>query len=264
MGGMAVLIGVLGEMRKGLLISWAYRVNTFAGTLTLGFIFVSIGFLLGGGILASQDLAPALLGYLTWVFVSSAVSDLSYGLQAEITAGTLEQMVMSTTPVGLLLIGRVLANMIVSAVQVGLMAIAMTVLLGVRIPFRWQGLPVLAMTLVGVFGFGFVVAGATLVLKQIQSVINLVNNALAFLNGTFLPVAAMPGWMAVISRVLPSTQGVIVLRQVVLEGYSLGAVWRGRSLVWLAVHSVLYFAVGWLVFLRCERLAKQHGSLGRY
>jgi len=261
---MAVLIGVLGEVRKGLLVNWAYRVNMFASTLTLSFIFVSIGFLLGQGVLAPQDLAPALLGYLTWVFVSSAVSDLSYGLQSEITAGTLEQMAMSTTPVGLLLVGRVLANMVVSAIQVVLMAIAMTVLLGVHIPFRWQGLPVLAMTLVGVFGFGLVVAGATLVLKQIQSIVNLLNNALAFLNGTFLPVAAMPGWLAIISQMLPSTQGVIVLRQIMLEGYSLDAAWRDRSLVWLAVHSILYFAVGWLVFLQCERLAKQHGSLGRY
>jgi ABC-2 type transport system permease protein len=261
---MAVVIGVLGEMRKGLLMSWTYRVNTLAGTLTLGFIFVSIGFLLGGGLLAQEDLAPALLGYLTWVFVSSAVSDLSYGVHSEITAGTLEQMVMSPTPVGLLLIGRVLANMIVSAIQVVLMALCMTVLLGVRIPFRWQGLPVLVTTLVGVLGFGFLVAGATLVFKQIQSVISLMNNALAFLNGTFLPVAAMPGWMAVIARTLPSTQGVIVLRQVVFEGYSLGAVWRNGSLVWLAVHSTVCFAVGWLAFVHCERLAKRHGSLGRY
>jgi len=261
---MAVLTGILGEMRKGLLISWAYRINTLAGTLTLGFIFVSIGFLLGGGALAPHELAPALLGYLTWVFVSAAVSDLSYGLQGEITAGTLEQMVMGPAPLGLLLLGRVLANMIISAIQVVLMAVAMTALLGIHIPFRWQGLPVLAITLVGVFGFGFIVAGATLVLKQIQSVVNLLNNALAFLNGSFLPVAAMPAWMAVISRVLPSTQGVIVLRRVMLEGYSLGAVWQDTSLVWLAVHSIVYFAVGWLVFLHCERLAKQRGSLGRY
>jgi ABC-2 type transport system permease protein len=261
---MALLTAILGEMRKGLLTSWTYRVNTLAGTLTLGFIFVSVGFLLGGGLLAPQDLAPALLGYLTWIFVSSAVSDLSYGLQAEISAGTLEQMVMSPTPLGLLLMGRVLANMIIAAIQVSLMATAMIVLLGVRIPFRWQGLPVLGTTLVGVFGFGFAVAGATLVLKQVQSVIALLNNALAFLNGTFLPVSAMPAWMAVISRALPSTRGVTVLRQVVLEGHSLGVVWRDGSLLWLAVQSIVYFAAGWLVLVRCERVAKQRGSLGRY
>jgi ABC-2 type transport system permease protein len=166
-------------------------------------------------------------------------------------AGTLEQMVMSPTPLGLLPMGRV-------------MAAAMLVLLGMHIPFRWQGLPVLATTLVGVFGFGFAVVGATLVLKQIQSAIALLNDALAFLNGTFLPVAAMPAWMAIVSPALPSTRGVILLRQVVLEGRSLGAAWRDRSLVWLAIQSIVCFAVGWLILVRCEQIAKRRGSLGRY
>jgi hypothetical protein len=74
----------------------------------------------------------------------------------------------------------------------------------------------------------------------------------------------MPAWMAIISRALPSTRGVILLRQVVLEGHSLGAVWRDRTLVWLAVQSIAYLVIGWLVLLRCEQIAKRRGSLGRY
>ena len=111
----------------------------------------------------------------------------------------------------------------------------MFLLTGTWIPLRWQGLPVLAVTLVGVFGFGFVVAGAMLVLKQVHSFANLLQNVLLFLNGTMLPVDAMPGWMAGIARTLPTTQGVIVLRKVVLEGHSLASTWRDGSLVWLVV-----------------------------
>jgi ABC-2 type transport system permease protein len=115
-----------------------------------------------------------------------------------------------------------------------------------------------------VYGFGFILAGATLVLKQVESFSNLFQNILLFLNGTMLPVASMPGWLAAISHTLPSTQGVVVLRRVVLDGQSLAAVWQDRSLIWLLVHSAVYFATGWFVFAYCERTAKAQGSLGQY
>ena len=129
---------------------------------------------------------------------------------------------------------------------------------------RWQGLLVLAMTLVGVYGFGFIVAGATLVFKQVESFANLMQNVLVFLNGTLLPVHNMPGWLANIARLLPSTQGIVVLRRILLDGQSLASVWRDGSLLWLIVHSALFLATGWLVFGICERVAKEQGSLGQY
>lgn len=258
------LVIVLGEIRKGLLISWTYRANMVVSMFTLGFIFVSIGFLMGEGELDPEQLASMFVGYLTWFYTLSAIGDLSWGLRGEMNAGTLEQMSMSPAPIGLVLMGRVLANLILSTVQTLFLGSAFFLLLDISVPMRWEGIPVLALTLVGVFGFGFIIAGATLVFKQVESFANLIQNALLFLNGTLLPVRAMPGWLAGAARTMPSTQGIVVLRQVVLEGQSLAAVWQDGSLVWLIVHSVIYLAVGWLVFTYCERVAKQRGSLGQY
>jgi ABC-2 type transport system permease protein len=255
---------LLGEVRKGLLIGWTYRVNWLTGLLTLGFIFLAIVFFLDGGVLDPEQMASPLLGYLTWMYAALAISDLSYGLRGEMNAGTLEQMAMSPTPVGLILIGRVLANLLVTTAQVLLMGTVMSLILGIRIPLRWAGLPVLVLTLFGILGFGFFIAGAVLVFKQVESFANLIQNGLAFLNGAFLPIEAMPGWMAGFARLLPSTQGIVVLRRVVLHGQSLAEVWQGGSLPWLMVHSVIWFTVGWLTFGAAERVAKERGSLGQY
>ena len=260
----AAWIALLGEVRKGLLVGWTYRINWLTGLLTLGFIFAAIVFFLGGGKLDPQQVASALLGYLTWMYAALAISDLSFGLRGEMNAGTLEQMCMSPAPVGLILLGRVLANLLVTTVQALLMGIVMSLFLDIHIPARWEGVPVLILTLFGILGFGFVIAGAVLVFKQVESFANLIQNGLAFLNGSFLPVEAMPGWMAGFSRALPSTQGIIVLRRVILNGQSLASVWQDGSLVWLIVHSAIWFAVGWLVFRACERVAKEQGSLGQY
>jgi len=109
-----------------------------------------------------------------------------------------------------------------------------------------------------------VLTGAALVFKQIGALADLMQNILLFLSGSLVPVAHFPGWLAAVARTLPITQGIIVLREVVLDGQSLPATWMNGSLVWLTVHSVLYCCGGWLVFKLCERVAKQQGSLGQY
>lgn len=258
------LIAVLGETRKGLLIGWTYRANLLISLFTLGFIFVGIAFFVGGGSLQNDRMASFLLGYLTWMYAALTVDDLSGGLSAEMSAGTLEQMAMSPAPLGMILLGRVLAKLVVTTVQVLILGTLAFLLLRVHLPLRWEAVPVLLLTLFGVSGFGFIVAGATLVLKQVASFASLMNNALAFMNGSFLPVEAMPGWLSAVARTLPSTQGIVVLRRVVLEGQPLTAAWQDRSLVWLVVHSTFYFALGWVVFLCCERAAKEQGTLSQY
>jgi ABC-2 type transport system permease protein len=260
----SALIVILGETRKDLLIFWTYKANLLTYVLTLGFGFVGIGFLIGGGTLDPGQLAPVLLGYLVWYYAMSLVSDISLGLRGEIDAGTLEQMSMSFVPIGVVLTGRILANLITTTVQVFLIGGVLFLFLGIRIPLRWEGLPVLALTLLGVSGFGFMVAGGMLVFKRFESFANLIQNTLLFLNGSIVPVTAMPGWLAVTARTLPSTQGIVVLREVVLDGQSLASVWQGGSLMWLVVHSAIYLAIGWLVFTYCERVAKEQGSLGQY
>ena len=89
--------------------------------------------------------------------------------------------------------------------------------------------------MVGLFGFGYAIGGLTLVFKQISSVSGLVTNMLLFLNGTLLPVHHFPAWLETIAVFLPTTQGIIVLRKVVIDGASLTAVWQDGSMVFLAV-----------------------------
>jgi ABC-2 type transport system permease protein len=259
-----VLTTVLGETRKGLLITWTYKANMVVTILTLGCVFVGIGFLMGEGELNPEQLASTLLGYLVWFYALMAIGDIAWGLRGEMQAGTLEQMAMSPVPVGLLLLGRSLANFLVSTAQVLVIGGAIYLLIGVKIPMRWEGLPVLALTLVGIYGSGFIVAGATLVYKQFESFANLMQNGLLFLSGALLPVESMPTWLATIARTMPSTQGIVVLRQVVLDGQSLASVWQSGSLIWLIVHSTIYLVIGWLFFGVCEQIAKRQGSLGQY
>lgn len=255
---------LLNECYKRLITLWSYRFNLLIETLMIGFLFVGISFFVSGGSPAPERMAPALLGYLTWFYAVFAISDMSQGIREETQTGTLEQMYMSPLPSGLLLAGRSAASLLISSAIVALVGGILIVLLGIRIPIRMQGVPVLALTIVGLYGFAFLLGGATLIFKQVNSLSNLLSNMLLFLNGSFLTVERMPGWMENAARSLPTTQGIDVLRRVVLDGLPLGAVWRDGSLVWLVVHSAFFLGAGWSVFLLCERVACRRGQLGQY
>ena len=258
------LIALAGEIRKSLLTSWTYRANTLSGLVTFGLMFVAIGFLMTSGSLDPQALAPIFLGYIAWMFAMMSIGSVAYGVRGEMSAGTLEQMAMSPAPLGVMVLGRVIANLMVTTVQVVLVSIALRALVDFRTPMNAAGILILLLTMLGILGFGFLIAGAVLVWKQVESLANLVQNVLLFLNGSLLPIEQMPPWLAALAHVFPSTQGIIVLRRVVVGGQSLAAVWQDGSLPWLIAHSGLFLLAGWALFFVCERAAKRQGSLGQY
>ena len=74
----------------------------------------------------------------------------------------------------------------------------------------------------------------------------------------------LPTKEAVIAKTMSRTLGIIVIREIILEGKSLAATWHEGSLVELTINSMAYFVIGWLVFAVCECIAKNWGPLGQY
>jgi len=252
------------EIRREFRTCWTYRANLVIGTVSLYVIFVGFSFMLGRGEMHQADMAYALLGYVAWFMVNQVLQSIGQGIRGAATDGTLEQMCLSRAPLAFLLVGRTAANLTITMGFIAVLGAALRLTQGVGVPMNLPGVPVCLLTALGVYGFGYLIGGMVLVHKQMQSLTHLLSNGLLFLNGTLLPVALMPRWLAGIARALPSTQGVIVLRKVVLEGQTLAAAWVDGSLMWLLVHSVLLFAAGVAVFTWCEHIAKRDGSLGQY
>jgi ABC-2 type transport system permease protein len=256
------------EAVKGVLLILSYRFSNVAYLATFVFVFIGIGFFTGGGRLQAESLESALLGYLIWFFGVKVVEHMAFMLSEEARAGTLEQMFMTPAPLGLVMVGRALGTLAVAAVQAAIIGGSLILLL--RLPLRFDpaavaaGAPVFALTLVGLFGFGFGAAGLTIVFKQIGPVVNMVQNLLLFLSGALLPVDRLPPALEAFARTLPTTQGIAVLREVVFGGSSLADVWADGSLPWLTFHSALYFFLGWVVYARCEAVARRQGTLGQY
>jgi len=260
----AVFTALVAETWKGMMIQWSYKFNTLMGMLSLSLIFLGINFMLGNGQLNQQILASTLLGYLIWYYAIIAIDNMSFALRDEMQCGQLEQLYMSPAPAQVLLLGRGFSNLIIATIMVSVMAAVMIVLFGIPMPMRVAGVPVFALTLIGLYGFGYALGGATLVFKQTGPLASLLINALLFINGAILPVDRLPAWLQTAAKLLPTTQGIILLRSVILDGKPLGATWADGSLELLVLHSLFVFVLGWMVYRLCERVAKRKGSLGQY
>lgn len=253
------------EIRKSLIISWSYRLNFLMDIAIFSLIFLLLSFLMGDGDVARfESRASYLMGWLVSTYGFAALSGMGYGIREEAVTGTFEQMMMSPSSALVLLTGRALANLIVHTLSVTISAILLVLALDIDFPLRLQGLPAFALTLAGLYAFGFVIAGLTIVFKRVEMIANMLANFLLLLNGTFVGVDKFAPWLADLTRLLPTTQGLIVMRRVVLDHESLSAVWQDGSLITLALNSLAFLAAGVAIYLWAERVAKRRGSLAQY
>jgi ABC-2 type transport system permease protein len=258
------LLATFNELEKELRIRWSYKFSIVVESVMMVAIFLGITFFMTEGDVQSERLAPALVGYIIWFYALIAIGKMSWGLREETQTGTLEQMYMSSLPIWLLLIGRTLATLIITTLEVMVAFLPLVLLLGIRLPWTWEVLPLAALTLAGLYGFGYIVGGATLVFKQVESLANLLQNLLLFLNGALLPVDRLPPAVEAFALMLPSTWGIIALRQAMFGGATLNTLWQNGVLPHLLANTLFYFVGGLVVYHACETYARRRGLLGQY
>ncbi len=222
MAGVFRIIGtVAAETWKGLLIMWTFKFNLVTEVLGLFMIFLGISFFMGYGQFDTVTMASSLMGYIFWTYAIFAIGNMSFALREEQQQGTIEQMSMGVTPFGVLLFGRTLASLLWTTLVVAIGGGAITLGFGLDLGLNANGIPVFLISILGLYGLGYLVAGATLLFKNILAFTNLLQNILLFLNGAIVPVSFYPVWLANATRVLPTTLGIETMRMVTLEGQAL-------------------------------------------
>ncbi len=253
-----------GETWKGIQIMWTYKFALVGDVLGLFIVFLGINFFIGQGEFDPDSLAFTLLGFCLWTYAAFAIGNMTHALREEQQQGTLEQMCMGNSSFAGLLFGRTLATFIWNTLIILVGGGSITLLFRLDLGLNWQALPIFLLTLLGLYGLGFLAGGATLLFKNVLSFTNLLQNVLLFINGAIVPVTLFPEWLTRLSRVLPTTLSIETMRLVTIEETSLQEAWRMGPLPSLVFHSILWFAVGLLLFLASEREARRRGLLGQY
>lgn len=251
------------ETAKHLLTLWHRRVIFLGELAAIAAFYLGAQYLIGGGRLVDELLPVTMLGFLPYVVAYIVLVKVVSGILEEMNTGTLEQMHLSPLPPWLLSVGLLGAVMIEGALMAGLAGGAFAIGLDVEFPaLKWAALVPAALTLLDVAGFALLVGGIALTVTSIGAINHVIYSLIGLLNGAYVPVYVYPDWLQVIAKLVPSTLGIDVMRNLMIEDQSLATTWSDHSLQWTLLHAAAMLLLGWAVYQWQIRRGLREGRLG--
>lgn len=237
-----------------------YAFNTLSSLVTVYLVFLLMFFgarlLAGGEAIFGDTLEGLIVGFLVWTMAIVAYSELSWSLMREAQLGTLEQLYMCPAGFRWVILcwagGTFLTSLVFSAPILMLMMVTTGRYLRLDIPSL---IPLLLLTVAGVYGIGLAMAGLALVFKRIQAAFQI----LQFVFVAFLFAPSEPTW----AKILPLNWGTELIGRVMVREVRLVEM-PGVDLLILLTNALGWFAFGVLVFGLLERTARRRGLLGHY
>jgi ABC-2 type transport system permease protein len=192
-----------------------------------------------------------------WAMTMFALGSLTYDLTQEAQLGTLEQLGMSPFGLVRVLVARAFTSL---ATYVAMWVALLVVMMATT--GRWLHIdvisivPLLVVTIVGVIGVGFLLAGLAVVFKRVQQMLQI--HQVLFIGLVVVPPDDVP-----FMKYLPLSWGTHLLTRVMVDEASIFGMAPG-DLLFLVLNSAAYFAGGIAIFKRFEHAARERGLLGHY
>ncbi len=212
------------------------------------------------------------IGSSAWAFVDQILAGLPQAVLADREEYAMLKYVYITPSRFLVfLIGRSIPRMLTACVSFVVTLAFGIVLLRVPIDPARVNFGLLVLTLVvgffAIVGMGIGFAGLSLVLKRgAYQMPQAVTGALYLVSGAIFPIIILPGALQTISRFVPLTYWLELLRRALL-GTQTGAVFPIDSTPvvfgWLVVVTVLTFLAGIITFRISDHFARERGQIDR-
>ncbi|HEU5180111.1 MAG TPA: ABC transporter permease [Candidatus Polarisedimenticolia bacterium] len=267
------LRAMLAFLRKDLLEEMSYRT---AFVLQLGGILltVSLWYLIANWLTLPEknslpDLpgvpyfAYLLVGLAFWQYLGSALNSFASKLRAEQLTGTLEAMLITPTPIPVLILSSALWDFVMTSFRV-ILYLGLGVVFGIQLRFDslLAFLVILLLTILAFSGIGILSAAFILYLKRGDPINFLITSASALFGGVFLPTHALPASLAGVGRFLPITYALNGIRRSLLTGTRLPELMP--EVTALVIFVVLLLPLGIAGFSLAVRKARAEGNLAQY
>ena len=223
----------------------------------------------GGLLIFQQNAGTAdvvgyiVIGTIIWMWQNVVLWNVGFALREEQLRGTLESNWMSPSWRFSLLLGNSAVQMIAMLIFISVSLIEFSVLYGVR--FNGDPLLVALMFLVSIpsiYGLGFAFASIVITAREANAFVFLVRGLVMIFCGITYPIAVLPGWMQSVAQFLPQTYIIYGFREAMLNAADFQTLLPVYET--LLVFGVFWLAVGFALFRRMERRARQTGALGQY
>lgn len=237
-----------------------YLPNTIAMLVTFYVIFLGMFFgiqLIGDPGSQAANIQYTIVSYIFWFMGMMVTNNVGWQVTNEAMRGTLEQLSMS--PVG---IWKILTARLVATTVLYFVMIIFLLYLSMFTTGQWLNidlisiLPILILTLISMFGVGFMIAGISIVWKQVDSFLQILQFIIAGL--TFVSISTAPFMVF-----LPFVKGIDMIRDIMINGTTITQLGITDFLTLMA-NAAIYFILGLFIFLSCEKIAMRKGLLAHY
>ncbi len=236
---------------------------TVANTLTI--VFIAKGVQASGVSVNVNRLTTVLLiGAVVWAYLGIIFEILTETVAWERWEGTIEYTFMAPLSRPVHLFGMGLFAVAYGVVRAGLLFGVVATLFGLSMPQAdfASALVVLAIASISFLGIGMMTAVLPLISPEKGTQLGFVaQGVMLVVSGVYYPVAVLPQWMQWLAKVSPATYALRGIRDAILGGAGIGALWVD---IWpLLLIGLVAIPLGLETFRRGERYAKQHGKLKR-
>lgn len=241
-----------------------YKFNTIMEFLTFYIIFMAMFLGLnffGQNMEASPlklggTLENLIVGYFIWMIMLVAYSSVAYSISSDSTKGTLEQICMSSLGLHSVVVVRSIANLFINIVFCFVLLLFIMMTTG-----YWLNINVISLTVIiiigifSIFGISLMLGGLTVIFKQINSFLNIMQ--------FFLIGLVMFDINPMASIFVPFRPAINMVYDITKKDFNLLS-FSPLDYLFLILNSAIYFIIGLVVFNYCSKVAKKKGLLGQY
>jgi ABC-2 type transport system permease protein len=236
---------------------------TAANTLTI--VFIAEGVEATGGQVDINRLTTILLiGAVVWSYLGIVFELLIETIAWERWEGTIEYTFMSPLTRAVHLLGTGLFAIFYGLVRATIVFVTIAAFFGLHMPNAnfVSALVLIAVASISFVGIGMMTAVLPLISPEKGTQFGYVAQGLMLVvSGVYYPVSVLPEFMQWIATVSPATYALRGMRDAILDGAGVGAVWGD---IWpMIIIGIVSVPLGIWVFRRGEVHAKKHGKLKR-
>lgn len=251
----------------------SYRIAflfNLTGVIFSAFTFYFVSRLIGDSVAPFLDqyngdyFSFVIIGIAFGGYFGLGLSSFSAALRQAQTTGTLEAMMMTPTPVSLVILGSALWSYAYTTFRVLIYLLLGTLFLGLHLGDANYpaALVTLFLSIVAFASIGIISASIIMIIKRGEPITALLNSFAILIGGIYYPVEILPDWLELPAKLLPITYALRAMRLALLNGASWSTL--APDLLVLVAFCAVLFPLSLVAFRYSVERARLEGSLTHF
>ncbi|MCO5226484.1 MAG: ABC transporter permease [Thermomicrobiales bacterium] len=183
-------------------------------------------------------------GIIAMSLMNTGIIGISTAFVAFREKGILRRIKVTPFPLWKFLTARVIGAMIVGLLSTFVLIGLSMILFGAEVRGNWLLIiAVIVLVSTCMLSIGAAIAAIARNVETAAGMANMITFPMMFLSGVFFPISSMPDWMRPIMAVMPLKYGVNALREPMLYGHGISAIWTDLLILIAISIAAIFIAV---------------------